>query len=283
MITIARRVIFISGVSIFAAIGARSARADLIHHSTFDQADISGTTVVDQSTVGNDGTIEGLDVLPVSGVSGEALEFPGFDTDFVDYDDVLNPGTDNFSVSVWFDADPTGGAQFVVSKGNSFSGHVGWSIWMEQDSVFVRGQQVEGANPDRFGMHEPGVPAGQHHVVLVLDRSLDQILGYLDGNLMSTAGGGGSQTDNLIPDSEIFNTDLLLVGRRAQDGAPLTGWVDDLQIYDEALAEVDVQFLFQNRGQTVGGVRLQAGDADMDLDFDQLDLVQVQIAAKYLT
>ena len=28
---------------------------------------------------------------------------------------------------------------------------------------------------------------------------------------------------------------------------------------------------------------LQAGDADQDLDFDQLDLVQVQIAAKYLT
>ena len=32
-----------------------------------------------------------------------------------------------------------------------------------------------------------------------------------------------------------------------------------------------------------GGTVLQAGDADQDLDFDQLDLVQVQIAAKYLT
>jgi hypothetical protein len=31
------------------------------------------------------------------------------------------------------------------------------------------------------------------------------------------------------------------------------------------------------------GVRLLAGDADQDLDFDQLDLVQVQVAAKYLT
>jgi hypothetical protein len=30
-------------------------------------------------------------------------------------------------------------------------------------------------------------------------------------------------------------------------------------------------------------VPLQAGDADRDLDFDQLDLVQVQVAAKYLT
>ena len=32
-----------------------------------------------------------------------------------------------------------------------------------------------------------------------------------------------------------------------------------------------------------GGTQLQPGDADMDLDFDQLDLVQVQIAAKYLS
>ena len=31
------------------------------------------------------------------------------------------------------------------------------------------------------------------------------------------------------------------------------------------------------------GPSLQAGDSDQDLDFDQLDLVQVQIAAKYLT
>ena len=32
-----------------------------------------------------------------------------------------------------------------------------------------------------------------------------------------------------------------------------------------------------------GGTALLAGDADQDLDFDQLDLVKVQIAAKYLT
>ena len=34
---------------------------------------------------------------------------------------------------------------------------------------------------------------------------------------------------------------------------------------------------------TPGVRQLQPGDADMDLDFDQLDLVKVQIAAKYLT
>ena len=36
-------------------------------------------------------------------------------------------------------------------------------------------------------------------------------------------------------------------------------------------------------GDTVGGPAIQPGDADQDLDFDQLDIVKVQIAAKYLT
>jgi hypothetical protein len=33
----------------------------------------------------------------------------------------------------------------------------------------------------------------------------------------------------------------------------------------------------------IGATRLEAGDADQDLDFDQLDLVRVQVAGKYLT
>jgi K(+)-stimulated pyrophosphate-energized sodium pump len=32
-----------------------------------------------------------------------------------------------------------------------------------------------------------------------------------------------------------------------------------------------------------GGIALRAGDADQDYDFDQLDLVMVQIGGKYLT
>jgi hypothetical protein len=36
-------------------------------------------------------------------------------------------------------------------------------------------------------------------------------------------------------------------------------------------------------GGIIGETKLQPGDADQDLDFDQLDLVRVQIAAKYLT
>ena len=38
-----------------------------------------------------------------------------------------------------------------------------------------------------------------------------------------------------------------------------------------------------NQPELIEEGRLQPGDADQDLDFDQLDLVKVQVAAKYLT
>ena len=49
----------------------------------------------------------------------------------------------------------------------------------------------------------------------------------------------------------------------------------------ESIAE----WMAENPNGTSGGVapRLMAGDADQDLDFDQLDLVRVQVAAKYLS
>ena len=57
----------------------------------------------------------------------------------------------------------------------------------------------------------------------------------------------------------------------------------DGELYTEdglALLDASVNYAL---GIDEGTTKLEAGDADMDLDFDQLDLVQVQIAAKYLT
>ena len=53
------------------------------------------------------------------------------------------------------------------------------------------------------------------------------------------------------------------------------GRVDDME-FDLAGEITGIQ-------RIIDGTALQAGDADQDLDFDQMDLVQVQIAAKYLS
>jgi hypothetical protein len=63
----------------------------------------------------------------------------------------------------------------------------------------------------------------------------------------------------------------LFLGDEGLDGATDVG----VSIFDGA-----VNYAL---GISGGVVALQAGDADMDCDFDQIDLVQVQVAAKYLT
>ena len=63
----------------------------------------------------------------------------------------------------------------------------------------------------------------------------------------------------------------------------LTGVLDDVRIYEGALSDEQIQAIVD--GTDRGGLDtvLLAGDANMDYEFNQLDLVQVQIAAKYLT
>ena len=58
----------------------------------------------------------------------------------------------------------------------------------------------------------------------------------------------------------------------------------DGELYtDEGLALLDASVNYALGLDEVGPTKLEAGDADQDLDFDQLDLVKVQIAAKYLS
>ena len=111
-------------------------------------------------------------------------------------------------------------------------------------------------------------PGGWYHFAMVFDGD---IRWYLNGELE------GSVTAPDVVDPGTANIGIgnnrtgLETGRRG-----FRGLLDEIRILDEPL-EPDLFLL--NAGDPV----LRAGDADMDLDFDQLDLVQVQIAAKYLT
>ncbi len=99
-----------------------------------------------------------------------------------------------------------------------------------------------------------------------------------DVNVIAEEAGGGDPFIALVEEGGVLNDGspapairiALFFGDAGLDGVNDTG----LAIFDGAV----------NYALGLAGVtRLEAGDADMDLDFDQLDLVRVQIAAKYLT
>ena len=116
------------------------------------------------------------------------------------------------------------------------------------------------------------------HVAYVADADNEELNIYVDGELTWTTDGSWI----------VAPTGFMHVGNRHNNVEGFDGLMDDVALWDEVLSSEDIKtiasvgvarFLDPNAGGTV----LQAGDADQDLDFDQLDLVKVQIAAKYLT
>ncbi len=115
-----------------------------------------------------------------------------------------------------------------------------------------------------------------HHLAAHLER--DSVRLFLDGQEL---------TDLTDSDPVAWQAIQATIGGRRQSdevtfvqGFP--GLIDELAIYDTLLSPARIQAHFLAGSQ--GAARpLQAGDADQDFDFDQLDLVRVQISAKYLT
>jgi hypothetical protein len=195
------------------------------------------------------GTILGSVTAGTSSISGASLRFPRNDNSYVTYGTTNgNPGADSFSVSLWFKADSVAIAtQFLASKGNAGSTDVGWSMWLANNSLHVRGQQVGGGSNDRFGQVAAAAvtPNEWHHVVMVIDRETNVIRGYLNGsNAPFINGGGGSVVGTLIPGSSISNALELLVGRRSSAGASFGGEIDDLAVWNRALSLSEVEEIY---------------------------------------
>lgn len=119
-------------------------------YTTLDNADVTPTTVLDSEGAPQHGAIVGT-VGSAAGQIGEARSFNKNDSNYVNFGDVLDPGTGSYTASVWFNPSSVSGNQFIAAKGNSSSADVGWSIWMSGDDLHVRGQQNGGALGDRFG------------------------------------------------------------------------------------------------------------------------------------
>ena len=94
--------------------------------------------------------------------------------------------------------------------------------------------------------------------------------GFEDRWVLSAIEAGGELTDG-----------ELAAGPRVNFFIENTGF-SNLTDEGKALFNASISWLLGDDGGG-GEPELEAGDADQDLDFDQLDLVKVQIAAKYLT
>ena len=140
------------------------------------------------------------------------------------------------------------------------------------------------------------------HIAATFDLESDTLVAYINGlaSEFYNVNPAGSIVDDGTDITggmgiDWFDNDGAFTGFGSSGNGPLhedsagdftrlfyDGLLDEVAIWNEALTAEQIQDIMVS-GVVGGPPRLQAGDADQDLDFDQLDLVKVQVAAKYLT
>lgn len=219
-------------------------QARLVAHWTFDEG--SGTEVRD--TVG--GLIGDLSAAGASlvsgGKAGGALSLDKGTGGYVTMGDVLRLGAGPYSFVVWVKTSTTDTDTAVLSK--HWSGSTsGYFIGINSNGSYGAANKAWFYN--WYNGWEPlsstTVNDDQwRQIVAVRGNGFVRI--YVDGLPIES-----TQTDrglNDPPEGTPF-----LVGGYSVGGNPLatfTGMVDDLQVYDHALSDSEVQWLFTNPGQT---------------------------------
>lgn len=253
----------------------------------------SGTIAADAAD-GHDGDYMGDPGLgQPGGVVGDADFAVSFDEldDYVEVPDfAYGDDMGQFSLAFLFSTDPgDNGFRYAVSHGNIREVD-SFNVWFcEGNSCDDLFDDVPGAgagnlrvNVTNVSDNEPFVDVGvefadeQWHLFTMTVSGNQGLTVYVDGE--AVAG-----DPNFITD-EPFNPDGdLNIGSRSDGNLDryFYGDLDEVMLFSYPLSEAQVAKLAAARLDT--GSQLQAGDADQDLDFDQLDLVRVQVAAKYLT
>ncbi len=254
---------------------AMPSQAELIAHWPLDN---DGTELV----AGYDGDVP-LDVsFTPNGANpntGGAAEFVGADGIEVPYAPELNP-EDAFTITAWANPSDTAGWNTVVSSrthtGNTVNGFIiynspdtNWDFWTGG-----------GGPPGDWGRNIGPLAVLDEwtHLAITYDGASDTKILYVNGVEEAVVSGQGYVPNFDYP----FH-----IGAGDDTGNMFffTGLIDDVALWDETLSQGDIQRIAELgvAGFVSGGARLLAGDANQDLKFDQLDLVKVQVAAKYLT
>jgi len=205
---------------------AGNASADLVAHWPLDEG--SGTTAIDLSGNGHDGTIGGT-ANWVAGQIGLALDFDG-STTYIDMDDEVVRGT--WSLSMWIrprDIPYTSADQdfYAVMHTDAWSTGA-MHLHLRQTTSLLNADFNSG--PDVTSTTVLQENEWYHAVVTVTDEGGGASQMYLNG-VLEAEGSGGSGGDFLGP---------LNFGSWNNAGRNYHGLMDDIRIYDHILSEVEI-------------------------------------------
>jgi Concanavalin A-like lectin/glucanases superfamily len=190
----------------------------------------TGSTAANEMAGSVDGNITGT--VWVSGKSGSALSFDGVD-DGVNMGDVLDLGSSDRSISLWFKtSDTTSVSRCILSKGYSTTGNQ-HSIYLVSSGELYALMDISGT--DRVVRSNITVNDGQwHHIALTIERD-DFMKMYLDGELTSST---DISMDSAVDAQNSYN---FYIGRTFKnDGQPFPGSIDEVKIFTGVLSAQEV-------------------------------------------
>jgi len=205
----------------------------LVGHWRFE--DQAGTTMVDSSGQGNDGTLQGK-ARRILGKFGQGLDLDGA-TALVQVPPAasLNPGTSTFSLSIWVRS----------RKQDQWL----WNLFFKDDGKLQSYYYFGVGTKPRFEFStgdakvtidgQAGVNDNRWHHLVAVRNGLYSAQLYVDGVLDSSASTAPSQM------SSIRTTTPLQIG--AGNGTFYAGQIDDVRIYARALTAEDVRQLYSGR------------------------------------
>lgn len=266
--------------------------ADLLAYYDFNDAS-APETAVDITGQGNDGELFlaefSDDGLGRTGQAGDrAMDF-GEDGDGANmtipsaFDGAFSTIEENdaATVTLWVfggESQPQDGFVFWFEPGRQLSATIPWSnggVYFDVAGCCAESQRIVRNVEDDAEFRDEWA-----HYAFVKNGETTEI--YQNGELWHDS--ADAIIDPLGDIEEvIIGAGAPLVGPDLERQWSYNGLIDELGIWDEALTDAQIQDVMVNGVSSDAAPKLQPGDADQDLDFDQLDLVKVQIAAKYLS
>jgi len=199
--------------------------ASLVGRWNLDEG--SGTTVFDSSGYDNHGTFHSNPEW-ITGQLGGALKFDGLD-DYVEIQDAEELNPENFTIAFWVNPIDMDRVQITIAK-KTQTNVGGYSFNITSIAVGSRHWiQINGAWANVTFSYVQGV---WQHVAVTYDGTA--IKGHLNGQLMATTEAPGS-LDN--------DSGVLRFGAEPRDtvSSYYNGLLDDVQMYDRALTEAEIQ------------------------------------------
>lgn len=203
--------------------------------------DADGT---DASGNGFDGTIVGAPIVApgANGTTGGSLEFDGGTTRIdVPYDAALNP--DDFTVTLWANADTTAGFASPITSRDDVAGPIthGYVLYNNSGGAWDFWTGDGDAGWDTLA-GPPVAIATWSHLAITYDSATDVKTLYLDGDVVATDNVPQSGVAQYVKNGTIETEDLH-IGAGQDDGNNFwfDGKIDDVALFRTALSEAEIE------------------------------------------